>query len=87
MEERFCQSCGMPMGDTDELYGTEADGSKSTDYCSGAGRLHPSHAGIKSRIKGRGCTQYDAAVVPCPETVEEQLNMKKQGARQHYRLS
>ena len=31
MEERFCQSCGMPMGDTDELYGTEADGSKSTD--------------------------------------------------------
>ena len=34
MEERFCQSCGMPMGDTDELYGTEADGSKSTDYCS-----------------------------------------------------
>lgn len=33
MEKRFCQSCGMPMGDTDELYGTEADGSKSMDYC------------------------------------------------------
>lgn len=33
MEERFCQSCGMPMGDTDALYGTEADGSKSGDYC------------------------------------------------------
>lgn len=34
MEERFCQSCGMPMGETDELYGTEADGTKSRDYCS-----------------------------------------------------
>ena len=33
MEERYCQSCGMPMGDTYEKYGTEADGSKSKDYC------------------------------------------------------
>ncbi len=33
MEEKYCQSCGMPMGETDELYGTEQDGSKSTDYC------------------------------------------------------
>lgn len=32
-EQAFCQSCSMPMGDTDELYGTEADGSKSSDYC------------------------------------------------------
>ena len=28
---KFCQSCAMPM--TDELYGTEADGNKSEDYC------------------------------------------------------
>lgn len=33
MEERFCQICGMPMGETDELYGTEKNGSKSKDYC------------------------------------------------------
>lgn len=32
MEQRFCQSCGMPMGG-DELHGTCADGSKSADYC------------------------------------------------------
>ena len=32
--QRFCQCCGMPMGDTDELYGTNADGSKNEDYCS-----------------------------------------------------
>ena len=33
MEERYCQSCGMPMGQTDEFYGTEADGAKSREYC------------------------------------------------------
>jgi len=33
MQEKFCESCGMPMGETDEMYGTEASGSKSMDYC------------------------------------------------------
>ncbi len=33
MNQKFCQSCGMPMGDTDELYGTNRDGSKNEDYC------------------------------------------------------
>ena len=33
VKEEYCQSCGMPMGQTDEHYGTEADGSKSADYC------------------------------------------------------
>lgn len=28
---KFCQSCGMPL--TDEILGTNADGSKSEDYC------------------------------------------------------
>ena len=28
---KFCQSCGMPL--TDEVLGTNADGSKSDDYC------------------------------------------------------
>ena len=28
---RFCQSCGMPL--TDEILGTNADGSKSEEYC------------------------------------------------------
>ncbi|MDD3251863.1 MAG: zinc ribbon domain-containing protein [Lachnospiraceae bacterium] len=30
--QTFCQSCGMPMEGAQ--YGTEADGRKSTDYCS-----------------------------------------------------
>lgn len=29
----LCQSCGMPMGETNELYGSNVDGSKSSDYC------------------------------------------------------
>ena len=33
MKEKFCQSCGMPMGNPEVLYGTETDGSKSADYC------------------------------------------------------
>lgn len=33
MEETYCQSCGMPMGEGNELYGSEADGSKNEDYC------------------------------------------------------
>ena len=33
MSQKFCQCCGMPMGDTDELYGTNADGSKNEEYC------------------------------------------------------
>lgn len=32
MEQKFCQSCGMPM-DSEELYGTEANSSKNPDYC------------------------------------------------------
>ena len=31
MEQRFCQSCGMPL--TDNVLGTNADGSKNEDYC------------------------------------------------------
>lgn len=30
--QKFCQSCGMPMEDAQ--YGTEADGRQSSDYCS-----------------------------------------------------
>ena len=29
--QKFCQSCAMPM--TDELFGTNADGTKNEEYC------------------------------------------------------
>lgn len=31
MEMKFCQSCGMPL--TEELLGTNADGSLNEEYC------------------------------------------------------
>ena len=31
MNEKICQSCGMPM--EPEVYGTNADGSKNDEYC------------------------------------------------------
>ena len=31
MEQKFCQSCGMPL--TEEMHGTNADGRKNEDYC------------------------------------------------------
>lgn len=30
--QKFCQSCAMPL-ESDELYGTNADGLKNDDYC------------------------------------------------------
>lgn len=32
MEEKICQSCGMPL-DTAEVCGTNKDGSQSGEYC------------------------------------------------------
>ena len=34
MSQRFCQCCGMPMGEIDELFGTNADGSRPTGFSS-----------------------------------------------------
>jgi len=33
-ENKFCQSCGMPMKQDPQGGGTNADGSKNADYCS-----------------------------------------------------
>jgi hypothetical protein len=33
MDEKYCQSCGMPLTDA-AMFGTEKDGSKSEEYCS-----------------------------------------------------
>ena len=31
MEQKFCQSCGMPL--TEDMFGTNADGTKNDEYC------------------------------------------------------
>lgn len=33
MEKQLCQSCGMDMDKSGEIYGTNADGSLNEDYC------------------------------------------------------
>ena len=33
MKEHYCQSCGMDMVDSKEAYGTNQDGTISTEYC------------------------------------------------------
>jgi hypothetical protein len=33
MEEKYCQSCGMPMNAAYAEFGTNSDGSKSEDFC------------------------------------------------------
>ena len=33
MSKHYCQSCSMPMEATDEMHGTNNDGSKNEDYC------------------------------------------------------
>lgn len=33
MNMNFCQACGMPMDASGETYGTNADGSKNSEYC------------------------------------------------------
>jgi len=63
MEERYCQSCGMPMGQTDEHYGTEADGSKSSDYC------HYCYAGGKFTVDCTMKQMIDFCVQPMVEAV------------------
>lgn len=33
MSEQYCQSCAMPMNESAEMYGSNADGSKNEEYC------------------------------------------------------
>ena len=33
MNPKFCQCCGMPLGEGTDMQGTNADGSKNGDYC------------------------------------------------------
>ena len=35
MQEKFCESCGAPLGELNDMYGpgTEKDGTVSNDYC------------------------------------------------------
>lgn len=48
MEMKFCQSCGMPLT-SNEVCGTNADGSLSADYCTYC--YQNGKGAIRSRLK------------------------------------
>ena len=73
MQEKFCESCGAPMGELNEMYGpgTEADGTPSADYCkecyTNGAFVHPERtlqqmieAVAATMVKDFGYTQEDA---------------------------
>ena len=73
MEDKYCQCCGMPMGDTNELYGTEQDGSKSKDYC----KYCYEHGAFTS-----DCTMEEMIEFCVPVMVKENPGMSEDKARE-----
>lgn len=72
MKEKFCQVCGMPMGETDELYGAEKDGTKSKDYCK--------YCYDKGEVTFKG-TMEEMIEVCVPHMVQANEGMKDEEAR------
>lgn len=70
-DTKFCQSCAMPM--TDEMYGTEANGEKSGDYCkycydNGAFRTEET---VEEMVES--CIQYVRDQYPSEDAAREDL--------------
>lgn len=72
MKEEYCQSCGMPMGATDELYGTEVDGQKSKEYCK--------YCYNKGAFTGE-CTMEEMIEICVPHMVDEASGITADKAR------
>lgn len=70
MQQKFCQSCGMPM--TDDLYGIERDGSKSADYC---------HYCYQNGAFAQDCTMEEMIEACIQPMVEADCHMTPQQAR------
>ncbi|MCL2842145.1 MAG: zinc ribbon domain-containing protein [Oscillospiraceae bacterium] len=76
MNEKHCQSCGMPMGETDELYGTNKDGGKNEDYCE--------YCFVKGVFTEPDCTMEEMIAFCVPhmvDMVESNAGMKEDEAR------
>ncbi len=72
MEERYCQSCGMPMGETDEMFGTNKDGSKNEDYCKYC---------FENGAFTQNCTMDEMIEVCVPHIASENSGMSEDEAR------
>ena len=75
---RFCQSCGMPL--TDEVLGTNADGSKNEDYCMYCYKDGKFLQDCTMEEMIEHCAQFVGAVnegLPNPITKEEYIGQMK----------
>ena len=72
MNEKYCESCGMPMGDTDDMFGTEVDGSKSKDYCKYC---------YEDGKFTSNCTQEEMVEICVPHMLEANAQMNEDQAR------
>lgn len=72
MNENYCQCCGMPMGNTDEMYGTNGDGSKNEDYCKYC---------FENGTFTSDCTMDEMIEVCVPHMVEGNSDMTEEKAR------
>ena len=77
-EMKFCQSCGMPL--TDEVLGTNADGSKKEDYCMYCYKDGKFLQDCTMEEMIEHCAQFVGAVnegLPSPITKEEYIGQMK----------
>ena len=72
MNEKHCQSCGMPMCG-EAVYGTNADGSKSEDYCE--------HCFANGKFTGDDCTMEQMIEECIPYVIEDKPNMSEDDVR------
>jgi hypothetical protein len=75
METQYCQSCAMPMSDAG-LYGTNADGSKSGDYCKYC---------YENGVFAQDCTMDEMIAFCVPHMVSAHADMSEDEARKMMR--
>lgn len=72
MEQKFCQSCGMPLDGAHGQYGTEKDGSENQDYCAYC---------YKDGAFTRDCSMEEMIDFCVPFMVQSTPDMTEQKAR------
>lgn len=74
MEMKFCQSCGMPV--SNEVYGTNKDGTANEDYCKYcyAGGMFTADCTMEEMIEFCVPHMTSANEGMSPETARSQMN-------------
>lgn len=72
MEEKLCQCCGMPLGEREELLGSNRDGSKNEKYCR--------YCFKQGEVSFKG-TMEDMIKISIPFMTSEEVGMSEAQAR------